>query len=85
MPNSQMLKFIFAGLIGIALSSAACAISLGKGNLVSSPGEPLRIEVPIELAAEEQSLLSTLSATIPPLSAMSDLAFPPKFWTSMLK
>lgn len=78
MPNSQMLKLIFAGLIGIALSSAACAISLGKGNLVSSPGEPLRIEVPIELAAEEQSLLSTLSATIPPLSAYERLGISPK-------
>jgi len=61
-----MLKFIFAGLIGIALSSSVFAINLGKANLVSRPGETLRVEVPIELGADEQALLSSLSASIPP-------------------
>jgi pilus assembly protein FimV len=74
----QMLKFIFAGLIGIALSSSAFAITLGKANLVSSPGETLRIEVPIELSTDEQTLLSTLSASIPPVSAYERLGISPK-------
>ena len=78
MRNTSMLKFIFAGFIGIALSSSVFAISLGKANLVSSPGESLRIEVPIELAAEEQILLSSLSASIPPVSAYERLGISPK-------
>ena len=78
MSNTQMLKFIFASFIGIALSTSAFAVSLGKANLVSSPGESLRIEVPIELAQEEQALLSTLSASIPSASAYERLGISPK-------
>jgi len=73
-----MLKFIFAGFIGIALSTSVFAVSLGKANLVSSPGESLRIEVPIELASDEQALLSTLSASIPSASAYERLGISPK-------
>jgi len=78
MRNIQMLKFVFASFIGIALSTSAFAVSLGKANLVSSPGESLRIEVPIELAPEEQTLLSTLSASIPSASAYERLGISPK-------
>ena len=78
MPNTQMLKFIFAGLIGIALSTNVFAVTLGKANLVSNPGESLRIEVPIELSADEQTLLSTLSASIPSASAYERLGISPK-------
>ena len=78
MPNILMLKFIFAGLIGIALSSTVFAINLGKANLVSRPGETLRVEVPIELGADEQALLSSLSASIPPALTYERLGVSPK-------
>jgi pilus assembly protein FimV len=78
MPNTQMLKLIFASLISIALSTNVFAVTLGKANLVSNPGESLRIEVPIELAADEQALLSSLSASIPPTSAYERLGISPK-------
>ena len=78
MPNIQMLKFLFASLIGIALSTSVFAVTLGKANLVSNPGESLRIEVPIELAPDEQALLTTLSASIPSASAYERLGISPK-------
>jgi pilus assembly protein FimV len=78
MPNTQMLKFIFASFIGIALSTGVFAVSLGKANLVSNPGESLRIEVPIELALDEQTLLTSLSASIPSASAYERLGISPK-------
>ena len=78
MSNTQMLKFIFASLIGIALSTSVFALTLGKANLVSNPGESLRIEVPIELAPDEQALLTTLSASIPLASAYERLGISPK-------
>jgi pilus assembly protein FimV len=78
MPNTQMLKFIFASFIGMALSTSVFAITLGKANLVSNPGESLRIEVPIELAPDEQALLTTLSASIPSASAYERLGISPK-------
>jgi pilus assembly protein FimV len=78
MPNTQMLKFIFASVIGIALSTSVFAVTLGKANLVSNPGESLRIEVPIELAPDEQALLTTLSASIPSASAYERLGISPK-------
>jgi pilus assembly protein FimV len=78
MPNTQMLKFILASFIGMALSTSVFAITLGKANLVSNPGESLRIEVPIELAPDEQALLTTLSASIPSASAYERLGISPK-------
>jgi pilus assembly protein FimV len=78
MSNIQMLKFIFASLIGIALSTSVYAVTLGKANLVSNPGESLRIEVPIELAPDEQGLLTTLSASIPSASAYERLGISSK-------
>jgi len=78
MANIQMLKFILAGLIGIALSSSVFAINLGKANLVSRPGETLRVEVPIELGADEQGLLSSLSASIPSIGTYERLGVSPR-------
>lgn len=78
MRNIQMLKFIFASFIGIALSTSVFAVTLGKANLVSNPGESLRIEVPIELSSDEQALLTTLSASIPSASAYERLGISPK-------
>jgi len=78
MPNIQILRFIFAGFFSIALSSSVFAITLGKANLVSRPGETIRIEVPIELGADEQALLSSLSATIPPASSYERLGISSK-------
>lgn len=78
MRNIQILKFIFASFIGIALSTSVFAVTLGKANLVSNPGESLRIEVPIELSSDEQALLTTLSASIPSASAYERLGISPK-------
>lgn len=78
MPNTQMLKFVLASFIGLALSTSVFAVTLGKANLVSNPGESLRIEVPIELAPDEQTLLTSLSASIPSASAYERLGISPK-------
>ncbi|SNX28526.1 pilus assembly protein FimV [Polynucleobacter meluiroseus] len=49
----------------LCLSYAATAVSLGSPLLLSQPGEPLRVEIPIRLDTQESDLLSTLEATIP--------------------
>jgi pilus assembly protein FimV len=78
MANFQIFKFIFACFIGVALSGSVFAINLGRANLVSKPGETLRVEVPIELGADEQYLLSSLTASIPPASTYERLGISAK-------
>lgn len=51
-------------LICLSCSFTAGAISLGSPKLLSKPGEPLRAEFPIRVAADEQSALSTLNVAI---------------------
>lgn len=51
-------------LIWLSWSFAAGAISLGSPKLLSKPGEPLRAEFPIRVAADEQSALSSLNVSI---------------------
>lgn len=51
-------------LIWLSWSFSAGAISLGSPKLLSKPGEPLRVEFPIRVAADEQSALSSLKVGI---------------------
>ncbi len=45
--------------------SAAWAVSLGSPQLQSRPGEPLRVEIPIRIGAEEQGALESLKVMLP--------------------
>ena len=49
----------------LSWSSIAGAISLGAPQLQSRPGEPLRVEIPVRVGADEQAALSTLNVTMP--------------------
>lgn len=51
-------------LIWLSWSFAAGAISLGSPKLLSQSGEPLKVEFPIRVAADEQSALSSLNVGI---------------------
>jgi len=55
---------ILKGLCFVWLSwSCACwAVSLGSPLLLSRQGEPLRVEIPIRLGADEEGILSSLKA-----------------------
>jgi pilus assembly protein FimV len=43
----------------------AGAISLGSPAVLSKPGDPLRVEIPIRLGPEEQEILNSIEVTIP--------------------
>ena len=49
----------------LSWSSIAGAISLGPPQLQSRPGEPLRVEIPVRVGADEQGALSTLNVIMP--------------------
>ena len=49
----------------LSWSSIAGAISLGAPQLQSRPGEPLHVEIPVRVGADEQAALSTLNVTMP--------------------
>jgi pilus assembly protein FimV len=51
-------------LIWLSWSCSAGAISLGSPKLFSKPGEPLKVEFPIRVAADEKSALSSLNVSI---------------------
>jgi len=57
-----LLKLLSVVLLG--WSSLVWAVSLGTPQLQSRSGEPLRVEIPIRIAADEQNLLSSLNAAI---------------------
>lgn len=52
-------------LVMLSWSSLAGAISLGAPQLQSRPGEPLRVEIPIRVGVDEQSVLSSLNVAMP--------------------
>jgi len=60
-------------LVLLSWSCAAAALSLGSPQLLSRPGEPLRVEIPIRLAPEDQSSLASLNVVIPNKAAYSRL------------
>lgn len=51
-------------LVWLSWSCAAAAISLGSPKLLSGPGEPLKVEFPVRVGADEQALLSSLTVGI---------------------
>ena len=65
-------------LVWLSWSCAAGAISLGSPKLLSRPGEPLKVEFPIRVAADEQSALSSLNVAIANKSAYDRLGISQK-------
>ncbi|WP_255532939.1 FimV/HubP family polar landmark protein [Polynucleobacter sp. CS-Odin-A6] len=60
----KLVKVKALCLIWLSWSCTAGAISLGSPKLLSRPGEPLKVEFPIRVGAEEQSLISSLNVDI---------------------
>ena len=56
----KLLSFVLLGW-----STFAGALTLGAPQLQSRSGEPLRVEIPIRLSADEQGALSSLTVKIP--------------------
>ena len=70
------LKLLCVVLLG--WSSFASAISLGAPQLQSRPGEPLRVEIPIRVGADEQGALSSLNVAMPNKAAYERLGISQK-------
>ena len=70
MSRGYQLRFLKAlCFVWLSWSCAAWAISLGSPALLSKSGEPLRVEIPIRLGADEQAALASLKAgTLPKTS-----------------
>ena len=62
---SQPLLIRLLCLFWLSWSCAVSAISLGSARLLSKPGEPLRVEIPIRVGADEQGSLASLEAVMP--------------------
>jgi pilus assembly protein FimV len=79
-----MLRFIQLSLtkalclVLLSWSCASAALTLGAPQLLSRPGEPLRVEIPIRLVPEDQSFLSSLNVVIPNKAAYSRLGIASK-------
>jgi len=52
-------------LLCLSWVCSAWAVSLGSPQLQSHPGEPLRVEIPIRIAPEEQGALESFKVTLP--------------------
>ena len=65
---SKLLCFVLLGW-----SFVASAISLGSPQLQSRPGEPLRVEIPIRIGADELGALSSLNVAMPNKAAYERL------------
>lgn len=78
--QSGFLKLLSFAWISWALcwSFSASAISLGAPQLQSRPGEPLRVEIPIRVGADEQSILSSLNVAMPNKAAYERLGISQK-------
>jgi pilus assembly protein FimV len=79
MPRISRAQF-FKGLCCVWLSwvCSAWAVSLGSPQLQSRPGEPLRVEIPIRLAADEQGDLASLKVALASKSAYERLGISQK-------
>lgn len=51
--------------IWLSWACSAWAVSFGSPQLQSRPGEPLRVEIPIRINADEQGALESLKVTLP--------------------
>ena len=65
-------------LVWLSWSCAAWALSLGSPQLLSKSGEPLRVEIPIRLAADEEATLTSLKAAMPPKEVFERLGISQK-------
>ncbi|MBU3628443.1 FimV/HubP family polar landmark protein [Polynucleobacter sp. AP-Reno-20A-A9] len=74
--GQQGLKLLCVVLLG--WSSLAGAISLGAPQLQSRPGEPLRVEIPVRVGADEQGTLSSLNVAMPNKAAYERLGISQK-------
>jgi pilus assembly protein FimV len=72
--KSNLLKVFY--FLFISWSSAAGAINLGLPQLLSQPGEPLRVEIPIRFSQNEQTALSSLTVVLPGKSVYERLGIP---------
>ncbi len=64
--------------VWLSWSCTAWAITLGSPQLQSKSGEPLRVEIPIRVAADEQGALSSLRASTLPKASYERLGISPK-------
>jgi pilus assembly protein FimV len=62
---NQLSLIKLLSVVLLSWSSIAGAITLGSPQLQSRPGEPLRVEIPIRVNADEQGALSSLNVAIP--------------------
>lgn len=79
MPRPSQLSVIKTlCFVWLSWSCAAWALSLGSPQLLSKSGEPLRVEIPIRLAADEEAALSSLKAAMPPKEVFERLGISQK-------
>ena len=74
--QSRFLKLLC--FVWLSWSFNAAAVSLGAPQLQSRPGEPLRVEIPIRVGADEQGALSSLNVAIPNKAAYERLGISQK-------
>ncbi len=75
---SQLGLLNFLSVVLLGWSSLAWSISLGTPQLQSRSGEPLRVEIPIRIAADEQNLLVSLNVAMPTKAAYERLGISQK-------
>ena len=75
---SQLSFFKVLCFVWLSWSCAAWAVSLGSPQLLSRPGEPLRVEIPIRIGTEEEGVLASLKAVVPNKAAFERLGISPK-------
>ena len=78
MSRIGQLGFKLLCFVLLSWSSLAGAVSLGAPQLQSRPGEPLRVEIPIRIGADEQGALSTLNVAMPNKAAYERLGISQK-------
>lgn len=61
-PFSRLSALKVLCFVWLSWSCASWAISLGSPQLLSRSGEPLRVEIPIRVGADEEGVLSSLKA-----------------------
>ena len=66
MLHKTQLRFLKAlCFIGLSWACSAWAVSFGSPQLQSRPGEPLRVEIPIRISADEQAASESLKVALP--------------------
>jgi pilus assembly protein FimV len=53
----------------LSWACSAWAVTFGSPQLQSRPGEPLRVEIPVRISADEQGALESLKVTLPSKTA----------------